>query len=364
MPNEAYNYFPHLFYEAKNGWHPSSNDYFRVKEEIIAKDIRKYQLNPEQRQKALSLFESKLQSFIPTNITHFLFNLDKRKTWLQWVSPMMCCACNLEGFKKIENEHPNLLPLLPQIETKFWGDDNLFSFESWRKILPNENISNLPSCNFDKFERRGNFEFFRKMDFKSIQTCIPLLEQQGPLFEEFIEILRKVDNGKQLAPQMIVSCIARKPLRKILDIPSDPINPKLPHELIPRLIRAMNRDYKNNLNNRTDNYYSYNFDQILDYLKRSGEYRNLSDNKTTFSSLIQRCQQWHKNLALRAANPNLIWESGTNQTTINGVQFTALNSHAQLIVEDKRCSIASLPMPMIAIRGIAESIHCVALMME
>lgn len=176
MPNEAYNYFPHLFYEAKNGWHPSSNDYFRVKEEIIAKDIRKYQLNPEQRQKALSLFESKLQSFIPTNITHFLFNLDKRKTWHQWVSPMMCCACNLEGFKKIENEHPNLLPLLPQIETKFWGDDNLFSFESWRKILPNENISNLPSCNFDKFERRGNFEFFRKMDFKSIQTCIPLLD--------------------------------------------------------------------------------------------------------------------------------------------------------------------------------------------
>lgn len=132
---------------------------------------------------------------------------------------------------------------------------------------------------------------------------------------------------------MIVSCIARQPLRKILDIPSDPINPKRPHELIPRLIRAMNRDYKNNLNNRTDNYYSYNFDQILDYLKRSGEYRNLSDNKTSFSSLIQRCQQWHKNLALRAANPNLIWESGTNQTTINGVQFTALNSHAQLIVE-------------------------------
>jgi hypothetical protein len=251
---------------------------------------------------------------------------------------------------KVATEHRNLLPLLPTINPKQWGRDDLFSRKLWvkdgrkftaldrrpirlgddDKVFQSNDILAYPSIPCQSFEYRSAWRWLSRASSVIVRewagmgnTIIVNLAEarvsdKAPVYA-YVQIVRKARRLERYG----ISPVIQRLLRVFLKHCATRWKEKGYAD-----VRVWLRDSN-----------QANLSNMLDYLDAEGFERSMPDKNSTWNSLLRRSDDWHRRIAIEAMERSsvyrerLSWSSLLPKTCIGKIVFTPLCDERSLVIE-------------------------------
>lgn len=226
------------------------------------------------------------------------------------------CYQNRKGLTKVIEEHPNLVPLLPLIQVRYWGKDDLFAGTTW--LIEKNQTQAL-------IRKRSSMKgLHSKAAFRW------LMQAKRPLIREVVRYFN-ADFIENFAVSQVE--IPKKVLRYAM-IKSMPVSTA--YVRLIRLLAEECKRLKKELKEwRACQDLAEQFYDLAHWLEQAGAEAGFPDKFSTWNSLRRRHDAWIETFQNKARN-HYSWASPLGEFEMDGFRVRPLTSSEALYEEGQK----------------------------
>lgn len=254
------------------------------------------------------------------------------------------------GLLKVSKEHRNLLPILPKINPRAWGRDDLFSRKLWVKDGRKTTALERKGVKVTKEKGSGIYPWSENIPLVAFehQTAWRWLSKASSVIVSEWNVSKTIlvtnialANISVKAPVYAYVCL----LRKSSQFNCYGVSPAM-QCIVRCFINHCAKMWKEKGFKETRHWLKRghdasenHFSNIFDYLDAEGFALGYPNKHTTWASLSRHSEDWHNRIAIENMERELSgikiikWSSLIKETEFDGVTFTPLENSKDLAVE-------------------------------
>lgn len=252
------------------------------------------------------------------------------------------CLLLKTDFFRVVNERKNLLPVLLEIDSKYWSRMDIFSKKIWCA-----KTSQMPLCVTNSFSSRKSKSFY---SFSNVSVFRWLFSQKTTIIRTWIkhrhadlEVLKQAIESASKPPATYAICALMERVQGNISLMQE--HTESMTFLFKAFLNESNAVWESAGYTALRKWVPINAHRmasVFDYLRVEGFAAGVVHKKSTWVSVNEKSEEWHtrkarerdaRKIAVHMNRQSLKWNSLINEIDINHVKFTAVTTYPRLYEE-------------------------------